>query len=212
MATVTNLKVVKSDGSQAREFALPTNITSFAVKPVVVHQAVVAYAANRRKPTAHTKNRAEVSGGGKKPWKQKGTGRARQGSIRAPQWKGGGVVFGPRNERVYTHRLPARVASLARAMVVADYLQNGKVLVVEAFPTDQKTKSAAQLLQAAGATRGRSLLLLTAAERASARGFANLPHVEVMGLREINVLDGLKAARWVVSAAGLEELMKFVRS
>jgi len=207
----TRLSVVDSKGQALREVELPKAILERKVKPSVVHQVVVGYGANRRAGTAHTKDRSEVSGGGKKPWKQKGTGRARQGSIRSPQWKGGGVVFGPRNTRNYKHRLTDQLKETVLSMVVADALRSGRVTVVDQFPTEVKTKVFASLLKAVKPTGSRRcLVLLTEGERELRRGLTNLPQVEVMGVRQLNPYDGLNTSRWMVSSAGLTDLLKLV--
>ena len=214
MATksLNQLHIFNAQGKPEREFELPAAVQSYVIKPAVVHQVTVGLAANRRAGTAHTKNRAEVSGGGKKPWKQKGTGRARHGSIRSPQWVGGGVVFGPRNERNYTHRLTAKLRSVALAMVVADYLKSGKVTVVESFPEEPKTKIYANLLkQMSLVPPRRTLVLLTEPEASHRRGLKNIAGVTVMAVRNLSSLEGLLYPRWLVSAAGLSELLKFIR-
>ncbi len=211
MAT-SSLQVVDSKGQAVKQVELPSTVLERKVKPSVVHQVVVGYAANRRAGTAHTKDRSEVSGGGKKPWKQKGTGRARQGSIRAPQWVGGGVVFGPRNTRNYSHRLTDELKHSALAMVVADALRSGNVTVVDSFPTEPKTKVFAAFLKAVQpAGTKRSLVLLTEGEREMRRGLQNLPNTGVMAVKQLNAYDGLSFPRWVVSQLGLTELLKAIR-
>ncbi len=203
----TTIAVRSAAGKPVRDLVLPAKVTQLAVKAALVHQVVVGEAANRRAGTAHTKNRAEVSGGGKKPWKQKGTGRARQGSIRAPQWKGGGVVHGPRNERNWAQRTPVRMVRQARAMVVADYLTSGRVAVVDALPGEPKAKLGAEMIKNLGLGRGRKLLvLLTDTERETARAFRNLPGVTVTAVRQLNALDGLSYRAWLVSEQGYQEL------
>lgn len=212
MAKVTSIPIMTKTGQATREIELPKAVTSRAVKPAVVHQVYVGYAANRRAATAHTKIRSEVSGGGKKPWRQKGTGRARQGSIRSPQWVGGGVVFGPRNERNYGHRLTDELKSQARAMVVAEYLTGGKVVAVDAFPTEPKTKQYASMFKSLKLDpKQRCLVLLTADEASHRRGLQNLAQATVMALRNLNPYDGLQFPRWVVSSQGLEQLFTFVK-
>ena len=197
-------------GESVKELALPEAVTSLKIKRVVVHQVVTGLQANRRAGTAHTKDRSEVAGGGKKPWKQKGTGRARHGSTRSPIWVGGGVVFGPRNTRNYEHNLPAKLRSLGRAMVVADYLLRGRVMVVESLPTTPKTKLYAELLKQLGVVKGKCLVLLTASEINHRRGFQNLPKVIVSPLSGLNALDGLSAPTWLVTEDGYRELLAFV--
>lgn len=204
------VKVVNTSGQPVRELELPKAVVEYTIKPVVVHQVVVGQAAGRRAGTAHTKTRAEVSGGGKKPWKQKGTGRARHGSIRSPIWVGGGVVHGPRSNRNYTQATPQLLRRKALAMVVADYLKAGRVAVVESFPAGGKTKPFAQLFRALGADQ-RRLVLLTDAEKTARQGLRNLSDVSVMGVRQLNPADGLRSPAWLVSEQGFQELLKFVR-
>ncbi|MBI5465748.1 MAG: 50S ribosomal protein L4 [Candidatus Kerfeldbacteria bacterium] len=212
MTKLQNIKVMNLKGEAVRELDLPPAVTSLQVKPEVVHQVVVGLRASRRAGTAHTKDRSEVAGGGKKPWKQKGTGRARHGSIRSPLWIGGGAVFGPRNTRNYGHRLPAKLRAQARAMVVADYLSGGQVAVIDSLPLEHKTKLYAELLRQLKMTKGKCLVLLTAKEVDHRRGFQNLPNVTVAPLSGLNALDGLSAARWLVTEDGWRELLAFVKS
>lgn len=203
------LAIYNTEGKPAREAMLPAAVAGFAVKPSVVHQVAVAYAAGKRAGTAHTKTRDEVRGGGKKPWKQKGTGRARHGSTRSPIWIGGGVVHGPRNTRNWEQRLPEKLKRVALAMVVADYLKSGKVIVVESWPTEQKTKVFAALFKELKLARSCAALLLEE-EKGARQGLANLSRVEVMGLRQLNAYDGLRYPKWVVSAAGFAKLCSIV--
>jgi large subunit ribosomal protein L4 len=211
MSKLVNISIVNSEGQPVREFALPAGVTSFKVSPALVHQVAVGYASNKRAGTAHTKNRAEVSGGGKKPWKQKGTGRARHGSIRSPLWKGGGVTFGPRNERNYIKRTPQQLKKKALSMVVADYLLSGQVIVVNEFPQADKTKVFATLFRSLKIKTGkRILVLLLDKEKNLRRGLSNLPSVEIMGVKQLNAYDGLSVQQWLVSEAGLAQLIKLV--
>lgn len=206
MANVS-VPVLNSKGEAVRQVEVPAAVSSLKVKPVVVHQAVLAHTANQRTATAHTKTRSEVAGGGKKPWKQKGTGRARHGSIRSPLWIGGGVTFGPRNTRNYGHRLPQQVKKAALAMVVADYLTNGRVVVVESFPQVEKTKAMAEWLKALKLNpKQKYLVLLDDSERFAVRAMANLPHLTLMGVRQLNSYDALCAVKWIVSVDTLAKL------
>lgn len=212
MSKFQQVTILNTKGESVRQLPLTAAVLQQTVKPAVVHQVVVGYAANRRAGTAHTKTRDEVAGGGKKPWKQKGTGRARHGSIRSPLWVGGGVVFGPRSTRNFKHRLTDELKRQAKAMVVSDYLTAGRVLVVDELPQADKTKVYASLLKELKLKQGVDVLvLLTQAERAARRGMNNLRGVTVMGLRELNAYDGLRFRRWLVSGQGLTELMATVR-
>ncbi|KAA0205979.1 50S ribosomal protein L4 [Candidatus Uhrbacteria bacterium] len=126
-----NVSIYSQDGKSVGEMSLPEAYFGVKAKPKLVHEVLVAQQANRRKAVAHTKNRGEVSGGGKKPWKQKGTGRARQGSIRSPQWVGGGIVFGPRAERNFSVKVNRKAKQKALFMALSDKVANKSLLVIE---------------------------------------------------------------------------------
>src|SRR5687768_13577127 len=141
------------------EQELPDTLFNGEVHEPAMWQAVKAYLANQRQATAATKTRAEVSGGNKKPWRQKGTGRARQGSIRSPQWRGGGNVFGPRANRNFHEDLPQQVKRLARRSAFNARAQDGNVILIEALRIDaHKTKDMISLLETTGA-EGNTLIL-----------------------------------------------------
>src|SRR5262249_13463543 len=149
------------------------------VRAPVVHQAVVRELAARRTGTHDTKGRSEVSGGGKKPWKQKGTGRARQGSIRATQWKGGGKPFGP-TPRSYDKRMPAEMRRLALREALAARIASGAVAVVDDLAvTEPRTKVLTTRLRALGVTPGPTLLVVAERREAVERAARNVPWLEV---------------------------------
>ena len=166
----------------------------FGIEPngPVMHQVVTAQLAARRSGTHSTKTRAEVRGGGAKPWKQKGTGRARQGSIRAPHWRGGGIAHGPK-PRSYAQRTPKKMKRLALRSALSDRAANGAVLVVDDWGLDQpKTKAAAELLDAIGAT-GRVLCVVHRRDENVWLSLRNLPHVHVLSPDQLNAYDVLVA-------------------
>jgi large subunit ribosomal protein L4 len=175
----------------------------FGIEPnvPVMHQVVTAQLAAARSGTAKTKTRAEVRGGGRKPWRQKGLGRARHGSIRSPQWRGGGVVFGP-IPRDYSQRTPKRMKRLALASALSARAAEEQVKVVEAFWDGPKTKNAETLLDAIGS--GKALVVLTRAETAVAKSFRNLPQVTVLWADQLNTYDVLWAETVVFSSGALE--------
>src|SRR5438309_1291379 len=151
----------------------------FGVQPnvPVMHQVVTAQLANRRSGTQSTKTRAEVRGGGAKPWKQKGTGRARQGSTRAPHWQGGGVALGPK-PRSYAQRTPKKMIRLALASALSDRASDGRVVVVEGWGLGDtpSTRQAKALLAAVGMT-GKALVVVRNDDVVAAKSFRNLPDV-----------------------------------
>lgn len=153
-----------------------------------------AYAANQRQSTAHTKNRGDVRGGGRKPWKQKGTGRARTGSIRGPQWRTGGVAFGPTNARNFSLALPQslRTSALKSALAVAQDAE--ALLLVNAWPTDGKTKSIATVLVGAPFGTRPALILLAAPDALLQRAARNLPTIQLRLASQLTAVDVLSHA------------------
>ncbi len=196
-------------GEALETVQLPDRVFGVPLNEAVVHQAVVRQLADRRQGTHDTKTRGEVEGGGAKPWRQKGTGRARQGSTRAPQWRKGGAVFGP-HPRSYRQEMPVKMRRLAVRCVLSDKAANNALKVIEDFNLDEpKTKLAASLLRSIGV--GRSALVLLHESNANAwKSLRNLPRVKVMRAQQVNVLDMLNHESLVVTRDGLkivEELL-----
>jgi large subunit ribosomal protein L4 len=169
----------------------------FGIEPhgPVLHQVVTAQLAARRSGTQSTKTRAEVAGGGAKPWKQKGTGRARQGSIRSPQWRGGGVALGPK-PRSYAQKTPKKMVKLALRSALSDRAAEGKVAVVDWGWDAPKTKDAVTALSSLG-LEGKVLVVLGDADASAALSFRNLQHVQLIKASELNAYDVL-VNDWVV--------------
>jgi large subunit ribosomal protein L4 len=196
--------VYSADGRHTGERELPEVLFDGVVHEAAMWQAVKAYMANQRQANAVTKTRAEVSGGNKKPWRQKGTGRARQGSIRSPHWRGGGVVFGPRQGRNYKEDVPRQVRWLARRSAYnARALAHAIVLVERLDPDRPRTKNMASLLK--GAALAGSVLLLTDGHKPvvhlSAR---NIPGLQVRPFGEETTYDVLRADRVIIESSALD--------
>ena len=189
---VINVKNEKVGTVDLRDevFAVP-------VRRHLLHATVLWQLEKRRAGTRKTKGRSEVSGGGKKPWRQKGTGRARQGSTRSPQWRHGGIVFGPL-PYVYDPRMPRRVRRAALASALSDKLKSGHLIVLDQFTLDAvKTKSAASVLKLLESPRA---LIVTAGEDAALeRAVRNLPRSKVLRSEGINVFDVLKYPRLILT-------------
>jgi large subunit ribosomal protein L4 len=170
----------------------------FGVQPnvPVMHQVVTAQLAGRRAGTQSTKTRAEVSGGGAKPWKQKGTGRARAGSSRSPIWTGGGVALGPK-PRSYKQRTPKKMIRLALASALSDRANDGKVVVVSGWGIEAPSTKAAKSLLGSLGVSGKVLVVVGYDEVAAAKSFRNLPDVHVLLSSELNAYDVL-CSDWVV--------------
>jgi large subunit ribosomal protein L4 len=170
----------------------------FGVQPnvPVLHQVVTAQLAHRRSGTQSTKTRAEVAGGGKKPFRQKGTGGARQGSTRAPHYTGGGIALGPK-PRSYSQRTPRKMVRLALASALSDRAAAGRVVVVDSWGfAAPSTKDALKALQALGVT-GRSLVVVDTADDTAIRSFRNIPEVQLILSTELNAYDVL-CNEWIV--------------
>jgi large subunit ribosomal protein L4 len=188
-------------------FALPTDYFDGTVNEPVLHQAVKVYLNNQRQGTAMTKTRSFVSGGNQKPWKQKGTGRARQGSTRAPHWRGGGIVFGP-IPRDYRTDIPRKVKQLARKSALNARAREGALHVVERFAfRGPKTAQLAGLLASLGLDGRKILVLTAAANEAVYLSGRNLPSVEVMPYVEAAAYDVLWAEAVVVEEGALTGVM-----
>ncbi len=174
----------------------------FGIEPntSVMHQVVTARLAALRSGTASTKTRGEVRGGGRKPWRQKGTGRARQGSTRSPQWKGGGVVFGPK-PRSYAQRTPRKMRRLALASALSDRAASGEVRVVSSYSWDKPhTKSVVDMLDKMGVA-GKVLFVLGRADEIAERSVRNLPHAIILPPDQLNAYDVLWAETIVFTSA-----------
>jgi large subunit ribosomal protein L4 len=197
-----------ADGAKRdASFALPADYFDGTVNEPVLHQAVKVYLNNQRQGTHMTKSRSFVSGGNQKPWKQKGTGRARQGSIRAPHWRGGGIVFGP-TPRDYRTEIPRRVRQLARKSALNARAREGALHVVERLAfRSPKTAQLVGLLGSLG-LEGRKALVLTAGHNANAYlSGRNLPTVEVMAYPEASAYDILWSEAVVVEEGALTGVM-----
>lgn len=165
----------------------------FGVKPdaALVHEAVIAQRANARKTLASTKTRGEVRGGGKKPWKQKGTGRARQGSTRSPNWVGGGIAFGPRKERNFEIKINKKARQKALRIALSDKVTTKHLLVVDAIKTDKaKTKVIASMIKALPLEKT-TLVVSPASNPTLLRMVRNLPNVKLVTANSVNLVDVL---------------------
>jgi large subunit ribosomal protein L4 len=193
-------KFFKATGEAGEAWELPSDPFDGIVNEPVLHQAIKAHLANQRQGTASTKTRGEVAGSTKKIWRQKGTGRARQGSIRAPHWKGGGVVFGP-HPRDYRQDLPKKVRSLARRSAFNTRANNEQVTVIERFDVaGPKTRVMLDLLKKIGLRERKVLILTNGANSDIYLSVRNLPNVWVLPYREASAYDVLVANELLIEA------------
>jgi len=160
------VSVYDQQGKEAGTTLLPKEIFGLSVKPDLVHQVIISQMANRRRVIAHAKDRSEVRGGGKKPWRQKGTGRARHGSIRSPLWKGGGVTFGPTKERNFKKIIPKKMKRKALFMALSSKVKDGELVVVDELKLENhKTKDFVKILKAILKGKTESALVALAQKR-----------------------------------------------
>ncbi len=201
---MTSVDVKTSAGKKAGTATLDEQIFGIEPNLPVMHQVVTAQLAARRAGTHSTKTRAERRGGGAKPWRQKGTGRARQGSIRSPQWRGGGIAHGPK-PRDYSQKTPKKMIKLALRSALSDRAADGKILVVDAFGFDApKTSTAVKVISDLGlAEEGRILLVLDENDANAALSFRNIPNVHVLPTGELNAYDVLVSDTVVFTQAAL---------
>lgn len=207
------IKVYNSKGEVIKEVEADAKFFTVQIKPVVVQQVVEAHLANRRSVLAHTKGRSEIRGGGKKPWRQKGTGRARHGSIRSPLWRGGGITFGPTKERNFKKSVNQKVKNLALRMVLADKLINQQLIVVDNLTVDQpKTKKLVEILNKLPVKNHSTLLVLDKKDEAVIRSSHNLTYLNNEPIQALNVYDVLKNRYLLTTLGGLEKIVKFYSS
>ena len=194
----------KQDGSNAGEFELNESVFGIEPNTHVLHEAVLMQRASMRQGTHAVKNRSDVRGGGRKPWRQKGTGRARQGSIRSPQWVGGGVVFGP-TPRSYSYKLPKKVRRLALKSALSSKVKEEGIFVLDTLAIDvPKTKEIINLLSALKVDD--KVLIVTADKNNTvARSANNLQTVKVLAVEELNVLDLLSYDKLIISKEAAEK-------
>ncbi|WNS80756.1 50S ribosomal protein L4 [Domibacillus sp. DTU_2020_1001157_1_SI_ALB_TIR_016] len=202
---MAKVKLLNQTGSEVGDIEL--NDAVFGIEPNehVVFEAVVMQRASLRQGNHKVKNRSEVRGGGRKPWKQKGTGRARQGSIRSPQWRGGGVVFGP-TPRSYSYKLPKKVRRLALKSALSSKVQEQNILVLEALSFDApKTKEFTAVLKNLSVD-SKALIVTDTVNEFVALSARNIPGVTVVEASGINILDLLGHDKLIMTKAAVEKV------
>lgn len=187
---------------------IEVNDAVFGVEPNVslVHQVYVTLEANARQPWAHVKTRGDVRGGGRKPWRQKGTGRARHGSIRSPLWTGGGVTFGPRNDRNYKQRLNSKMRKAAVKMVLSDKLAEQRLVALDGYESSGKTKEFVVLRTALPGNGKSTLLLVDGKDEQLNRATRNIPGLNMQRAQDVNVVDLLNHQYVIVTADAVKAL------
>ncbi len=203
MATV---EILNSKGEKSEDRVLEGDLLETPVKTHLLYEVVKMQLAYKRRGTAYTKTRGEVRGGGRKPWRQKGTGRARQGSIRAPHWVGGGTVFGPR-PRDFGYRIPRKARRVALKSAISAKYKDGELIFVEGidFP-DHKTKSALAFLRGLGLEGKKVLLVVEEIDFNLDKATGNLPKVKVLKAEGLNVYDLLDHEVVVCTKGALDRI------
>ncbi|MBO6230386.1 MAG: 50S ribosomal protein L4 [Ruminiclostridium sp.] len=205
---MANVKVYDMNGQPVSDLELNDKVFGIEPNTVVMHAAVVNYLANQRQGTQSTLTRTEVSGGGKKPWRQKGTGHARQGSTRSPQWRHGGVALGPK-PRSYSYSLNKKVKRLALLSALSSKVAENEMVVVDAIKTDEfKTKTIVNMLNALGVD-GKALIVLDSTDKKVIKSAANIPGVKTTQYNTLNVYDILNYNKFIVvkdAVAKIEEV------
>ncbi len=197
--------VIDVKGVAAGSVELDDSVWAIEPNIAVMHQALLLQLANARTGTHDTKTRAEARGGGRKPWRQKGTGRARQGSIRAPHWVGGGVAFGP-HPRKYTQRMPRKMRRLAVRSALSAKVRDGRLTIVsDLSQVEPKTKAMIGMLEAMPEARS-YLIILDEKQESIQRAAGNLSHVRTMLASYANVRDVLKYERLIATEAAIEAI------
>ena len=202
---MTKVTLFKQDGTTNGEIELNSEIFGIEPNENVVFDAVIMQRASLRQGTHAVKNRSAVSGGGRKPWRQKGTGRARQGSIRSPQWRGGGIVFGP-TPRSYSYKLPKKVRRLAIKSVLSQKVLDNKLVVVEALQFDApKTKEFAQVLSNLNVDT-KVLVIVESSNDFALLAARNIPNVTIVDETDVTVLDVVNNDKLLFTKAALSKV------
>ncbi len=204
------IAVYNQKGNKTEEkIKLPAEIFEVPMNADLVHQVLISHTANQRQNSAHTKNRADVRGGGRKPWRQKGTGRARHGSIRSPLWKGGGVTFGPRNEKNWEKDIPKKMKKKALFMVLSEKAKNNALVILDSMELENaKTKTMATMLKKLPLKNSSRLVLYSDGGSKVFLAARNIKKTGVSEARNLNIVDLLNYKYLLTSKDGIKEIEK----
>lgn len=201
-------KVYNQEGKEAGEMNLPKEIFDVPLKEDLLHQILVSSTSNQRQNSAHTKNRGEVRGGGRKPWRQKGTGRARHGSTRSPIWRGGGITHGPRNEKNYERKIPKKMRRKALFMVLSQKARENLLVVLDELKLNKpKTKIMASMMLKLPAA-GKSTLVLYKEGNDIHLAARNIERTGVLAARELNIVDLMNYKFLMMDKEAVKEIEK----
>ncbi len=200
------IKVYNLEGKETGEVELPEEIFGMKVKDDLIHQAYVAHISNSRKVLADTKDRGEVRGGGKKPWKQKGTGRARHGSTRSPIWKGGGVTFGPTIERNYSKKINKKMKTKALYMVLSSKVRDKELIILDDPKLNKVSTKSMSSAFGKLPINGKVLLSLNKKDNCIFKSVKNIPNISMIASDSLNVADLLKNKFLVINKEGIKKI------
>ena len=199
-------KLYNSEGKETGEVELPENVFGVKLNDDLVHQAVVAQTANARQVLADTKDKGEVRGGGKKPWKQKGTGRARHGSSRSPLWKGGGVTFGPTSDRNFSKMINKKMKTKALLMVLSSKLKDNELVVVENIKLEKTSTKKMKDILGKLPLSGKVLISMDKKNDSIFNSVKNIQNTSMLASDSLNVVDLLKNKMLVINKKGIERI------
>ncbi|MGA1046823.1 MAG: 50S ribosomal protein L4 [Minisyncoccia bacterium] len=199
------IQVVNTNGEAQEQYELPTEIFGLSANDTLVHQVYRYQVLNTLYPVAHTKDRSEVRGGGKKPWKQKGTGRARHGSTRSPIWRTGGVTFGPTSLKNFTISINKKMKRKALFMVLSSRVANDKFVLLDDFALHQmKTKNALSILNNLKLDSTKTLIIFDRKNHNIEKSFSNIPNISLIPSDSLNLIDVLKADTILTDISSVE--------
>jgi len=206
------ISVYNTKGEKVGSLDLEPSLFDVAVNKEVVHEAVVAQTSNAREAIAHTKDRSEVAGSSKKPWNQKGTGRARHGSTKSPIWIGGGITFGPRSDRNFSVKINKKVKRKALAMVLSEKVASERFVAVEDLKLPNgKTKELSDILKSLPGAGKKTLIVLPPEQKDVAKAAKNMKGIATMPTNTLNVVDLLKTDFVIVSKEGITNITEMYK-
>jgi len=198
-------QVLNQEGKKIKETLLPKEIFGVKINSNLVHQIVVSQMSNKRAGTAHVKDRGDVRGGGKKPWRQKGLGKARHGSTRSPIWVGGGVSFGPTKEKNFKKKIPKKMRRLALSMVLSTKVNDKSMVLLDELKIEKpKTKIMTEILKNLSCQKGSTLFALSSLDKDVIRATRNIPKTKTIQAKDLNCLDLLNFKFLVMSEKSIE--------
>jgi large subunit ribosomal protein L4 len=203
---MSTLEIIDIRKNKVGKLSLPNEVFSYPIKEHLIYEAIINYQANQRRGTACTKTRGEVRGGGRKPWRQKGTGRARAGSIRSPLWRKGGVTFGPK-PRDYSYQIPKKAKRNALKSALVMKLKENKIIIVDKLELDEpKTKKGVEIIKNLGVNSG--LFIDTNKNKNLILAIRNIPKMKAVGWEDVNIYDVLLYDKIIFSKRGFDGLME----